>query len=93
MLGQHEAVADCAIFGVPDDKWGEAVHGAVELRAGMAADPEEIIRFVKDRLGSVKAPKSIAVYEALPRNNYGKLQKQVLVENHIARTARERQAP
>jgi acyl-CoA synthetase (AMP-forming)/AMP-acid ligase II len=91
VLAQHAAVADCAIFGVPDDKWGEAVHGAVELRAGMAADPEEIVRFVKDRLGSVKAPKSIAVYEAMPRNNYGKLQKQVLVDDHVARVARERQ--
>ncbi|MBN4097932.1 AMP-binding protein [Methylobacterium sp. OT2] len=91
VLAQHAAVADCAIFGVPDDKWGEAVHGAVELRAGVAADPEEIVRFVKDRLGSVKAPKSIAVYESLPRNNYGKLQKQVLVDDHVARAARERQ--
>jgi fatty-acyl-CoA synthase len=93
VLGQHAAVADCAIYGVPDDKWGEAVHGAVALRDGMAADPQEIIRFVKDRLGSVKAPKSITVYEALPRNNYGKLQKQILVEDHIAREARERQQP
>ncbi|WP_347710488.1 AMP-binding enzyme [Methylobacterium tardum] len=84
-------MADCAIFGVPDDKWGEAVHGAVELRAGVTADADEIVRFVKDRLGSVKAPKSIAVYEALPRNNYGKLQKQVLVDDHVARAARERQ--
>ena len=93
VLAQHAAVSDCAVFGVPDDKWGEAVHGAIELRAGMAADPEEIIRFVKDRLGSVKAPKSIAFYEALPRNNYGKLQKQVLVQDHVERTARERQQP
>ncbi|MCJ2050378.1 class I adenylate-forming enzyme family protein [Methylobacterium sp. J-070] len=93
VLGQHAAVSDCAIFGVPDDKWGEAVHGAIELRDGMTADPEEIIRFVKDRLGSVKTPKSIVVYKSLPRNNYGKLQKQVLVEDHIARAAQKRQEP
>ncbi|GGF71471.1 AMP-dependent acyl-CoA synthetase [Azorhizobium oxalatiphilum] len=86
VIGTHAAVADCAVFGVPDDKWGESVHAAVQLREGMSADPDEIIRFVKDKLGSVKAPKSVAVYDRLPRNNYGKLQKQALVDDHIART-------
>lgn len=88
VIGEHAAVADCAVFGVPDEKWGESVHAAVQLREGMQADTDDIIRFVKDRLGSVKAPKSIAVYDRLPRNNYGKLQKQVLVDDHLAR-ARE----
>lgn len=89
VIAQHHAVADCAVFGVPDDKWGEAVHAAVELRQGAETEAQDIIRFVKDRLGSVKAPKSVAIYERLPRNNYGKLQKQVLVDDHVARAARE----
>ncbi len=92
VIAQHAAVADCAVFGVPDDKWGESVHAAVELRDGAQADPDEIIRFVKDKLGSVKAPKSIAVYERLPRNNYGKLQKQVLVDDHIAHASAKEDA-
>lgn len=85
VIAEHAAVADCAVFGVPDDKWGESVHAAIQLREGMTADTEEIIRFVKDKLGSVKAPKSIAIYDRLPRNNYGKLQKQALVDDHVAR--------
>ena len=87
VLAEHEAIADCAVYGVPDDKWGEAVHAAVELREGRTADPDEIVRFVKERLGSVKAPKSVTIYSRLPRNAYGKLQKQTLVEDHVERVA------
>lgn len=86
VIAAHEAVADCAVFGVPDEKWGEAVHAAVEFEDGMRARPDEIIAFAKERLGSVKAPKSVAVYDRLPRNAYGKLQKQTLIEDHMARS-------
>lgn len=89
VIAEHHAVADCAVFGVPDEKWGESVHAAVEIREGASFDAQDIIRFVKDKLGSVKAPKSVAVYDRLPRNSYGKLQKQALVDDHIARAARE----
>ncbi|MAU95148.1 MAG: long-chain fatty acid--CoA ligase [Fulvimarina sp.] len=85
VIAEHDAVADCAVFGVPDDKWGEAVLAAVELKPGRTADPDAIIRHVKDRLGSVKAPKEVVVYEQLPRNAYGKLQKQTLVDDFEAR--------
>jgi acyl-CoA synthetase (AMP-forming)/AMP-acid ligase II len=79
-LGEHPAVADVAIFGVPDDKWGEAVHAAVQLRPGQAAEEAELIAFAKERVGSVKAPKRILFLDALPRNAYGKLQRQRLAE-------------
>ncbi|WP_185982588.1 class I adenylate-forming enzyme family protein [Aureimonas mangrovi] len=85
VVAEHPSVADCAVFGVPDDKWGEAVHAAVQLRDGASADGDEIVRFVKERLGSVKTPKSVIVYDRLPRNAYGKLQKQDLVEDHLKR--------
>jgi acyl-CoA synthetase (AMP-forming)/AMP-acid ligase II len=65
---------------VPDDKWGEAVWAAVELVPDAAATPEALIAFVKAELGSVKAPKRVVVYDQLPRNAYGKLQKQALVD-------------
>jgi acyl-CoA synthetase (AMP-forming)/AMP-acid ligase II len=80
VLGRHPDVRDCAIFGVPDDKWGEAVWAAVELVPDAAATPEALIAFVKAELGSVKAPKHVVVYDQLPRNAYGKLQKQALVD-------------
>ncbi|RMF07831.1 MAG: long-chain fatty acid--CoA ligase [Alphaproteobacteria bacterium] len=77
VLVQHPAVADCAVFGVPDEKWGEAVHAAVELRH--EADAASLIAHMKAVLGSVKAPKQVHIYDALPRNAYGKLQRQELV--------------
>ncbi len=81
VIAEHEAVSDCAVFGVPDDKWGEAVHAAVEFVEGRSVEPDEIVRMVKERLGSVKAPKSVVVYDRLPRNAYGKLQKQALIDD------------
>jgi acyl-CoA synthetase (AMP-forming)/AMP-acid ligase II len=80
VLGEHPAVADVAIFGVPDAKWGEAVHAAVQVRPGHAADEAALIAFAKERLGSVKAPKRIVFLDALPRNAYGKLQRQQLAD-------------
>lgn len=80
VLASHQAVADCAVFGLPDSKWGEAVHAAVVLQPGQPATAEEIIAFAKARLGSVKTPKVVTFFDELPRNAYGKLQKQKLVE-------------
>ncbi len=79
VLGRHPAVQDCAIYGVPDVKWGEALHAAVELRPGKDVGAAELIAFVKAELGSFKAPKAVRFYEALPRNAYGKLQKHELI--------------
>ena len=67
------AVAECSVFGVADDKWGEAVHAAVRPVAGAHVDSAELIAFVKAELGSVKAPKAIHLVDALPRNAAGKV--------------------
>ena len=75
VLSRHPAIYDCSVFGVEDDKWGEAVHAAVQLRHGSVADAEEIIRFVKTEIGSVKAPKHIHFFDDLPRSSVGKLAK------------------
>ncbi|MDH5856478.1 class I adenylate-forming enzyme family protein [Lampropedia aestuarii] len=72
LLG-HPAVKDCAVVGVPDEKWGEAVLAAVELRPGHSFDAAELTQFCKDRLGSVKAPKQVVPIEALPRSAVGKV--------------------
>ncbi|GAA2640105.1 AMP-binding protein [Paractinoplanes durhamensis] len=74
-LMQHPAVQDCAVIGLPDDKWGERVTAVIQLREGAAVDKAEIAAFVKERLGSVKTPKQIEIWDDLPRSKVGKILK------------------
>ena len=71
----HAAVQDCAVVGLPDDKWGERVVVVVQPQAGATVDPDELIAFVKERIGSVKAPKEVHVWPDLPRSKVGKVLK------------------
>jgi acyl-CoA synthetase (AMP-forming)/AMP-acid ligase II len=75
VLSGHPAVADCSVVGIPDDKWGEAVHAAVQLRVGASVHTDELIAFVKHELGSVKTPKAVHFFEELPRSAVGKVLK------------------
>ena len=59
----------------PDDKWGEKVVAVLQLHAGRSADPHAIQAFVKQRIGSVKAPKLVEIWADLPRSKVGKVMK------------------
>jgi fatty-acyl-CoA synthase len=72
---QHPAVQDCAVVGLPDDKWGERVTAVVQLRAGRLAEPAELMAFVRERIGAVKTPKQIEIWPDLPRSKVGKVLK------------------
>jgi acyl-CoA synthetase (AMP-forming)/AMP-acid ligase II len=71
----HDAVADCAVVGLPDDKWGERVEAAVQVRPGATVSSDELIAFTKERIGSVKAPKHVHFWDDLPRSTVGKVLK------------------
>lgn len=78
VLWTHASVLDCAVIGVPDENWGEAVKAVVELKDGTEVSSEELIALCKHKLGSVKAPKSVDFVTTLPRSPVGKVLKKEL---------------
>jgi acyl-CoA synthetase (AMP-forming)/AMP-acid ligase II len=80
-------VKDCAVIGLPDEKWGEAVTAVVELREGAHVDEAQIIATCREALGVVKTPK-IVVFRELPRSPVGKVLKRALRDEYWTQTGR-----
>ena len=74
-LAEHPAVADVCVFGVPDDRWGEAVHALVVQRDGGGATPEELIDFSRETLATFKVPKTVELRSELLKGPTGKVLK------------------
>ena len=89
VINSHPGVRDCAVVGVPDDKWGEAVKAVVECNAGMTVSEAEILALCKDRLGGVKSPKTIEFVDLLPRSSVGKVLKRVIREQYWGGRSRQ----
>ena len=79
-LMMHPSVADCAIIGVPDPLWGEAVKACVVLKPDASTTDTEIIAWMRERLAHYKCPKSVDFTDTLPRNPSGKILKRILRE-------------
>jgi acyl-CoA synthetase (AMP-forming)/AMP-acid ligase II len=79
---QHEAVADCAVIGIPSEKWGETVKAIVVLKQGQEATEEALIAFARERIARYKCPTSVEFTDVLPRNASGKVLKRELREKY-----------
>ncbi len=86
-LSQHPDVAEAAVIGIPDERWGETVKALVVMRHGSALTADELIAFTRERLAGYKLPRTVDFVEELPRTPSGKVLKRELRERYARQAA------
>ena len=81
LLSGHDAVADAAVFGVPDERFGQRLAASVVLAEGASASEDELKDYVRGRLARHKVPREIEFVDDLPRTQTGKLRRSELVSD------------
>jgi fatty-acyl-CoA synthase len=87
VIHEHPAVAECAVIGVPDERWGEVGRAVVVPRPGSRPSEVDILAFLAGRLARYKVPRSVVFAAALPRNPGGKILKKILRDRYGRRGA------
>lgn len=80
VLYHHHAVLECAVFGIPHERWGEQVHAAIVLRDRCIVADSELIDFCRPLIAGYKLPRSISFHDELPKSGAGKILKRKLRE-------------
>ena len=88
VLHEMPGIGDCAVFGIPDEEFGEALAAAVTLREGFALAADDVRRFLAVRIAGYKVPRVVTFHDALPREDTGKIFKRLLREPYWAGVAR-----
>jgi fatty-acyl-CoA synthase len=88
VLAGHPAVADIAVFGVPDERWGEVGVAGVVVRAGVATDEEDLLGFCTGKLAGYKIPKAVVFVDHIPRSGGNKILRRVMADQYRQRATR-----
>jgi len=91
VLLEYEGVVEAAVVGLPDEKWGDCVHAVIAGRAGI--DPAQVLAYAAGKLASYKRPKSIEVWQELPKSGANKILRRLIRDQVIARGRVDRPAP
>lgn len=89
LLAAHPDIVDCAVVGVPDPRWGQALLAVIEPRPGARVELAALQAWCRDRMADYKIPRRLALVDALPRDPNGKVRKALLREAYAGSGARD----